>query len=60
MAKIQAWNKLKLYDKVPISTQVFSAIKYKKQLWTGSQCKRLDYVDINHFLTKISTQTMST
>ena len=37
IAKIHAWNKLKSYKKVPISTQIFSAIKSNDQLLTGSQ-----------------------
>ena len=40
IAKIRAWNKLKLYEKVPISTQFFSAIKSNEQLSTGSRSKR--------------------
>ena len=30
--------------------QIFSAINSNKQLLTGSQCKRYDYVDINYFI----------
>ena len=40
--------------------QIFSMIRSSEQLLNDNQCNGEDYVDINYFITKISTQTMST
>ena len=38
IAEIHVWNKLKSYEKAPISAQVLSAVKSNEQLLTDSQC----------------------
>ena len=50
IAEIYVWNKLKLYQKAPISAQILSAIKSNKLLVTDYQCNGYDYVDINYFI----------